>query len=62
MIAEGPEAVADAVVKVAQAKRPKARYTVGGVATRMRLLRAFTPDSLTESGIRKDIRMSTKLA
>ena len=62
MHAEGPEIVADAVLKVAHAKRPKARYSVGGVATRMRLLRAFTPGGMTESRMPKDICMAPTLA
>lgn len=54
-IAEGPEVVADAVLKAALAKRPRPRYAVGGVATRMRLLRAFTSEIATDSGTRKDV-------
>lgn len=53
VIAEGPDVVAEAVLKAALAKRPKQRYQVGGLATRLRLLHAFTPDG---AGARRDGR------
>lgn len=56
VIAEGPDVVAEAVLKAALAKRPKQRYPVGGLATRLRLLHAFTPDGAGEAGPRRDGR------
>lgn len=53
VIAEGPDVVAEAVLRAALAKRPKPRYQVGGLATRLRLLHAFTPDG---AGARRDGR------
>lgn len=53
VIAEGPDVVAEAVLKAALAKRPKQRYPVGGLATRLRLLHAFTPDV---AGARREAR------
>lgn len=50
VIAEEPDVVAKEVLKAALAKRPKPRYRAGGLATRARLLRAFKPDLMTDSG------------
>ena len=55
--AEGPGVVADVVLKAASAARPKLRYTVGGVAGRLRLLRRFAPAGVLDAGIRKDLRL-----
>ena len=41
--ADEPGVVADAVLKAAIAVRPKLRYTAGGLASRLRLLRRFAP-------------------
>lgn len=55
--AEPPSVVADVVLKAALATRPKVRYTAGGLAGRLRLLRTFAPAGLMDSGIRKDLRL-----
>jgi NAD(P)-dependent dehydrogenase (short-subunit alcohol dehydrogenase family) len=55
--AEEPGVVADAVLKAASAARPKLRYTAGGLAGRLRLLRRFAPARLLDAGIRKDLQL-----
>ena len=55
--AEQPRVVADVVLKAASAARPKVRYTAGGLAGRLRLLRTYLPTSLMDAGIRKDLRL-----
>src|SRR5947207_15751005 len=57
--ADEPGVVADAVLKAATAVRPKLRYTVGGLASRLRWLRRFAPASLLDAGIRKDLHLDT---
>ncbi len=57
--ADGPEIVADAVLKAARAARPKHRYTPAGLATHLKRLRRFAPASLLDVGIRKDLRLDT---
>ena len=57
-LAEGPEVVAHAVLKAAQARQPKLRYTAGGLAARLRLLRTFMPAALMDAGLRKDLRLA----
>lgn len=54
--ADGPDVVAEIVLKAATADRPKIHYAPG-LARRMRLLRRFMPASLLEAGIRKDLRL-----
>jgi len=55
--ADPPGIVADVVLKAANAARPKLRYTAGGLANRLRLLRRFAPSGLIDTGIRKDLRL-----
>lgn len=55
--AELPDVVAEVVLKAASAARPKLRYTAGGLANRLRLLRRFAPAGLMDAGIRKDLRL-----
>ncbi|MFZ6775575.1 oxidoreductase [Undibacterium sp. Ji83W] len=55
--AEGPEVVAETVLKAASVQHPKLRYTAGSLAYRLRLLRTFAPASLMDAGIRKDLRL-----
>jgi NAD(P)-dependent dehydrogenase (short-subunit alcohol dehydrogenase family) len=55
--ADLPGVVAEVVLKAASAARPKLRYTAGGLAGRLRLLRRFAPASLVDAGIRKDLRL-----
>jgi NAD(P)-dependent dehydrogenase (short-subunit alcohol dehydrogenase family) len=57
MVAAGdaPEAVAEVVLKAANAARPRLRYPVGRMAT-FQWLRRFVP-GLVDSGIRRDLRL-----
>lgn len=55
--ADLPGVVADVVLKAASATRPKLRYTAGGLANRLRLLRRFAPAGLVDAGIRRDLRL-----
>jgi NAD(P)-dependent dehydrogenase (short-subunit alcohol dehydrogenase family) len=57
--AEGPEVVADIVLKAAMAAHPKTHY-FPGLASRLRLLRRFAPASLLDAGIRKDLQLEAK--
>ncbi|CAB3700869.1 3-phenylpropionate-dihydrodiol/cinnamic acid-dihydrodiol dehydrogenase [Paraburkholderia sediminicola] len=57
--ADGPEVVAETVLQAALAARPKLRYTAGGLASRLRLLRRFAPAGVVDAGIRKDLRLTT---
>lgn len=52
-----PAVVADVVLKAASAAKPKLRYTAGGVAGRMHLLRRFAPAAVLDAGVRKDMRL-----
>jgi NAD(P)-dependent dehydrogenase (short-subunit alcohol dehydrogenase family) len=54
--ADGPEVVAEMVLKAALAEHPKLRYAPG-LASRMRLLRRFAPASVLDAGVRKDLRL-----
>ncbi|UUZ63520.1 oxidoreductase [Polaromonas sp. P1-6] len=54
--ADGPEVVAEVVLKAATAAHPKIRYAPG-LASRMRLLRRFAPASVLDAGVRKDLRL-----
>jgi NAD(P)-dependent dehydrogenase (short-subunit alcohol dehydrogenase family) len=56
--APGPDAVAETIVKAAQAHKPKLRYTSGGLAGRLRLLRTFAPASVMDAGIRNELRLA----
>jgi NAD(P)-dependent dehydrogenase (short-subunit alcohol dehydrogenase family) len=55
----GPGVVADVVLKAASAARPKLRYTVGGVAWRLRWVRTFAPAGMVDAAIRKELRLHT---
>jgi NAD(P)-dependent dehydrogenase (short-subunit alcohol dehydrogenase family) len=55
--ADPPSVVADVVLEAVSAARPKLRYTAGGLANRLRLLRRFAPAGLIDTGIRKDLRL-----
>jgi NAD(P)-dependent dehydrogenase (short-subunit alcohol dehydrogenase family) len=57
-----PSVVADVVLKAASAPRPALRYTAGGLAKRLRLLRRFAPASMMDAGLRKDFRLDTPAA
>lgn len=56
---DDPSVVADTVLKAASAARPQLRYTAGGVANRLRLLRRFAPAGMVDAGIRKDLQLDT---
>ena len=60
--ADEPAVVADVVLEAAIAARPKLRYTAGGLANRLRLLRRFAPAGLMDAGIRKDLRLDAPMA
>lgn len=57
---DAPEAVAEVVLKAANAVRPKLRYPVGRIAT-FQLIRRFAP-GLMDAGIRRDLRLDAPLA
>ena len=57
--ADQPAVVADVVLKVARAARPKLRYTAGSLAGRVGLLRRFAPARLVDAGIRRDLLLDT---
>ncbi len=56
-----PGVVADVVLKAVSAARPRLRYTAGGLAGRLRLLRRFAPAGLVDAGIRRDLRLDGTL-
>ena len=60
--ADGPAVVAETVVQVALAVKPKVRYTSGALAGRLRFLRRFAPAALVEAGVRKDLRLDSQPA
>lgn len=60
--ADGPAVVAETVLRVALAARPKVRYTSGALAGRLRFLRRFAPAALVEAGVRKDLRLDSQPA
>lgn len=55
--ADEPAVVAEVVLRAAKAAQPRLRYTAGGLANRLRLLRRFAPAGLVDAGIRKDLRL-----
>jgi len=55
-----PAVVAEVVLKAATAARPNLRYTAGGLANRLRLLRRFAPAGLVDAGLRKDLRLDAQ--
>jgi NAD(P)-dependent dehydrogenase (short-subunit alcohol dehydrogenase family) len=57
--ADEPSVVANVVLQAAIAVRPKLRYTAGGLANRLQLLRRFAPARLMDAGIRRDLRLDT---
>jgi hypothetical protein len=60
--ADEPGVVADVVLKAARAARPKLRYTAGGLAGRVGLLRRFAPARLVDAGIRRDLLLDAATA
>jgi NAD(P)-dependent dehydrogenase (short-subunit alcohol dehydrogenase family) len=61
-IADEPGVVADVVLEAARADRPKLRYTAGGLANRLRLLRRFAPAGAVDAGIRRNLRLDAPVA
>ena len=61
MIVNGdePDMVAAVVLKVATAARPKIRYTVGRMASRLKLIRKFAPAGVLDSAIRKEMKLDS---
>src|SRR5438034_9256507 len=59
--AEQPGVVAEVVLRAASAARPKLRYTAGGLASRLRLLRRFAPAGVMDAGIRKDLQLDMRV-
>ena len=57
---DDPEVVAEVVLRVARAERPKLRYTAGKAARRLQLLRRFAPASLMDAGVRKSLQLDGK--
>lgn len=55
--ADDPAVIAEVVLLAANATRPEVRYTAGGLAGRLRLMRRFAPASWLDAGIRKDLRL-----
>ena len=55
--ADSPDVVADAVVTAATATRPRLRYTAGGMAKKVSLLRRFVPASAFDKSLRKQLQM-----
>jgi len=55
--ADQPGVVAEVVLKAASAPNPKLRYTAGGLASRLQLLRRFAPAAMVDAGIRRDLRL-----
>jgi NAD(P)-dependent dehydrogenase (short-subunit alcohol dehydrogenase family) len=60
--ADQPVVVAEVVLEAAIASHPKLRYTAGGLANRLRLLRRFAPAGLVDAGVRKDLRLDAPKA
>lgn len=55
--ADPPELVARAVLKAATAANPRRRYTAGGLARQVSLLRRFVPASAFDKSLRKQMRL-----
>jgi hypothetical protein len=60
--ADQPDVVADVVLRAVSAARPKLRYTAGGLALRLRLLRRFAPAGLVDAGIRKHHQLDARVS
>ena len=60
--ADEPEVVAGVVLQAATDATPRLRYTAGGLANRLRLLRRFAPARMVDAGIRKDLRLDRSVS
>ena len=56
---DDPKVVANVVLKAANAKHPKLRYTAGELACRLSFLRRFAPAALVDMGIRKEMKLDS---
>lgn len=56
---DDPQVVAKVVLKAANAKHPKLRYTAGKLACRLSFLRRFAPAALVDIGIRKELKLDS---
>ncbi|WP_047515126.1 oxidoreductase [Methylophilus sp. Q8] len=54
---DDPKVVAKVVLKAANAKHPKIRYTAGKLACRLSFLRRFAPAALVDKGIRQEMKL-----
>jgi short-subunit dehydrogenase len=54
---DDPKVVAKVVLKAANAKHPKMRYTAGKLACRLSFLRRFAPAALVDKGIRQEMKL-----
>jgi NAD(P)-dependent dehydrogenase (short-subunit alcohol dehydrogenase family) len=57
MDADSPEVVAAAVLSASTAAKPRTRYTAGGYARQVSLLRRFVPQSAFDKSLRKQLRL-----
>lgn len=57
-----PSVVAEVVLTAASATRPKVRYTAGGLASRLKLLRRFAPAAMVDAGVRKSLHLDALTA
>jgi short-subunit dehydrogenase len=56
---DDPSVVANVVLKVANAKNPKARYAAGKLASSLSFLRRFAPAALVDMGVRKELKLDS---
>jgi NAD(P)-dependent dehydrogenase (short-subunit alcohol dehydrogenase family) len=56
--ADEPAVVAETVLKASIATNPKLRYTAGGRAGLLQLIRTFAPAGVVDAGIRKNLRLA----
>lgn len=54
---DNPQVVADIVLKAANDKSPKHRYTAGKVASQLSLLRRFAPAAIMDKALRKEMKL-----
>ena len=59
--ADSPELVAKAVLKAATEANPRRRYTAGGLARQVSLLRRFVPESAFDKSLRKQMRLPAQV-
>ena len=54
-----PGLVAEVVLKAATSAHPKIRYTVGRMASRLKLIRRFAPAGMFDSAIRREMKLNS---